>query len=197
MYFHNLRGNYYCRFGFILKSWHFCNHHIRSQQISQPKRNNNPDCLIIPITGNQNLNRCVLFGVVFATVFNTLYFLFCLAVCICDAESSRWIWLSATITVKHSCSGQETLGGSGSENKRESTNQDYCQQQRRLMATGEWISVLFVQRRSDLICRFWGEASPTEQQRRLHCLHFLLERGQRELETGGFTAEWIHCTNAE
>lgn len=33
LYFHFLRGHYSCFIGFILKSWHCCNHQFRPQQI--------------------------------------------------------------------------------------------------------------------------------------------------------------------
>lgn len=65
----------------------------------------------------------------------------------CWKEWNARMWLSAAITVKHSflVVGRRRwgVGGGlvGSETKKESTNQDYCQQRRRLMATGEWISV--------------------------------------------------------
>lgn len=58
------------------------------------------------------------------------------------AQKNVQIRLSATITVKP-CFLEvgRRHWGFGSENKRESTNQDYCQQWRRLIATREWISV--------------------------------------------------------
>lgn len=68
------------------------------------ERNNNADYLIILII--QNLNKYVLFGVVFATVFIT-YVTFSVPSCslhlwFWKQKQHRWIWLSATIMVKHS-----------------------------------------------------------------------------------------------
>lgn len=124
-----------------------------------------------------------------------------------QVKSSGWVLLkaarmnartrlSAAITFKHSflVVGRRHWGLGGGGGVREWKQEG--KHKSGLLSTATEIDgdrgvnfCLFVQRWSDLIRRFWGEGSPAGQWR-LHCLHFLLERGQCEPWGGGCWWWW-------